>query len=269
MPDVYAEIEEADEAVQERLAEILELRAADAQQRAMRDDYLGDLRLPAGARVLELGCGTGAVVRSLAERREVAEAFGVDPSPVFIARARELAGDRDGFAFEVADGRDLPFEDGTFDAVVCHTSLCHIPRPEEALAEAARVTARDGRLAVFDGDYVTTTVATSPTDPLQACIDAAVESLVHDPMFVRRLPGLLRETGWEMLRMRSHGYTETNESPYMLSLIDRGADVLVTEGRAGEDLAAALKREARRRVEQGEFFGHIAYASVIAHPAGV
>jgi len=266
MADVYATIDEADEAVQEQLADILELRAADEQQRAMRDDYLGDLRLPAGARVLELGCGTGAVVRSLAERREVAEAFGVDPSPVFIARARELAGDRLGF--EVADGRDLPFEDDTFDAVVCHTSLCHIPRPEEALAEAARVTAGDGRLAVFDGDYVTTTVATSPTDPLQACIDAAVESLVHDPMFVRRLLGLLRETGWEMIRMRSHGYTETDESPYMLSLIDRGADILVTEGRAGEHLAAALKREARRRVEQGEFFGHIAYASVIARPAG-
>ena len=52
MPDVYASIESADEAVQERLAEVLELRAADAAQQAMLEDYLAELPLPDGARVL-------------------------------------------------------------------------------------------------------------------------------------------------------------------------------------------------------------------------
>ncbi|HEX6697668.1 MAG TPA: hypothetical protein VF080_12750 [Solirubrobacteraceae bacterium] len=56
MPDVYASIESADEALQERLAEVLELRAADAAQQAMLEDYLADLPLPDGARVLEVGC---------------------------------------------------------------------------------------------------------------------------------------------------------------------------------------------------------------------
>ena len=65
MPDVYATIEHAEEAVQERLADVLELRAADLQQRAMLEDYLADLPLPAGARILEIGCGTGAVTRTL------------------------------------------------------------------------------------------------------------------------------------------------------------------------------------------------------------
>ena len=45
MPDVYASIETADDAVQERLAEVLELRAADAAQQAMLEDYLADLPL--------------------------------------------------------------------------------------------------------------------------------------------------------------------------------------------------------------------------------
>ena len=49
MPDVYASIESAEEAVQERLAAVLELRAADAGQQAMLEDYLGDLPLPGGA----------------------------------------------------------------------------------------------------------------------------------------------------------------------------------------------------------------------------
>ena len=91
MPDVYASIETADEAVQERLAEVLELRAADAAQQAMLEDYLRDLPLPDGARVLEVGCGTGAVARTLAARPGVGEVVGLDPSPVFVQRAREIA----------------------------------------------------------------------------------------------------------------------------------------------------------------------------------
>jgi hypothetical protein len=50
----------------------------------------------------------------------------------------------------------------------------------------------------------------------------------------------------------------------MLTLVDRGADTLVASGRLGEPAADALKAEARRRVAAGEFFGHIAYASLIA-----
>jgi hypothetical protein len=45
---------------------------------------------------------------------------------------------------------------------------------------------------------------------------------------------------------------------------DRGADTLVAAGGLGAPAAEALKAEARRRVAAGEFFGHIAYASLIA-----
>ena len=95
MPDVYASIETADEAVQERLAEVLELRAADAAQQAMLEDYLADLPLPDGARVLEVGCGTGAVARTLAVRPGVGEVVGIDPvAGLRRARARDRRGRR-------------------------------------------------------------------------------------------------------------------------------------------------------------------------------
>jgi SAM-dependent methyltransferase len=66
-------------------------RAADPQLRAMLAAYLSDAALPAEARVLEVGCGTGAVTRSIAAWPGVSAAVGLDPSPVFVARARELA----------------------------------------------------------------------------------------------------------------------------------------------------------------------------------
>ena len=263
MPDVYASIENADEAVQERLADVLELRAADAGQRAMLEDYLADLALPDGARVLEVGCGTGAVARTLAVRPGVGKVVGLDPSPVFVQRARQIAAGVDNLSYVLGRGTALPFDDGAFDAVVFHTVLSHIPEAGAALAEAARVTAAGGGLAAFDGDYATTTVALGDRDPLQACVDAAMEALVHDRYLVRRLGTLVRAAGWEVVRLRSHGYVESEDPGYMLTLVDRGADTLVTAGRLGEDAADALKAEARRRVAAGEFFGHIAYASLI------
>jgi cyclopropane fatty-acyl-phospholipid synthase-like methyltransferase len=81
VPDVYATIADADEEVQARIASILELRAADPQQRAMVDSYLSRVQLGSSARVLEIGCGTGAVTRVLARRPGVAEAVGVEPTP--------------------------------------------------------------------------------------------------------------------------------------------------------------------------------------------
>lgn len=265
MADAYATIEQADEALQRRLADVLELRAADAQQRAMLADYLDDLALRDGARVLEIGCGTGAVARTIiATRPRVSEVVGIDPSPIFIQRAHDEAPAGAQLSFMVADGRELPFDDSVFDTVVCHTSLCHIPGPDHVLAEAARVVTPGGWLAVFDGDYATTTVATSATDPLQACVDAAIETLVHDPFLIRHLPALVRAAGWTVVRLRSYGYAETDEPGYMLTIVDRGADALVALGRLDAQTADALKGEARRRAEGGVFFGHIAYACLTA-----
>jgi hypothetical protein len=51
---------------------------------------------------------------------------------------------------------------------------------------------------------------------------------------------------------------------YLLAIIDRGADALLAGGRIAAETADALKAEARRRSDAGEFFGHIAYASLIA-----
>ncbi len=192
MPDVYAMIAEVDVATQERLAGILELRAADPQQRAMLDAYLSEIEFAESARVLEIGCETGAVARVLARQPGVAEVVGVDPSPLSIAKAHELAAADDAVVLEEGGGRAVRFPDGDSDAVVLHTSLCHIPQPERALAEAFRVLRPGGSVAVCGGDYSTITVALGESDPLQDCIEAVKVASINDLWLVRRLPILLR-----------------------------------------------------------------------------
>ena len=92
MPDPYAFIAQADEALQAKLAGVLELRAVDPQQRAMIDAYLSEVELPNDASALEVGCGTGAVTRILATMPAIKTVVGIDPSSVFIERARALCG---------------------------------------------------------------------------------------------------------------------------------------------------------------------------------
>jgi len=264
MPDIYSSIADADQTLVRQIADRLELRAADPLQRAMLHAYLADVAFPDAAQVLEVGCGSGAIARVLARWPGVQQVLGVDPSPPLLERARQLAHGISNVSFEQADGRSLPLGDACFDVVVFHTSLCHIPEPQRALAEAYRVLHPGGRLVIFDGDYATTTVGLGPDDPLQSCIEAAIGSLVYDPWLVRHLPALVRAAGFDVWDFRGHAYTRTNDVDYLLALVQMGADAHVTNGHIGPELSAAMKAEACRRADSGTFFGHIAYASVLA-----
>ena len=264
MPDVYAAVTELDAAMQERLAGVLETRGADPQQQAMRRAFLADVPLPEHARVLEVGCGTGVLTRVLARWPGVGSVVGVDPAPSFLDKARTLAVDLPNVRFQEADGRRLQFDAETFDVAIFDSTLSHVPGPEGALAEAARVLRPEGYLAIFDGDYATTTVALGNHDPLQACADATMASSVTDRWLMRRIASLVRDAGFDVVGFRSHGFVETTEGGYMLTVVERGADILHGLGQIGDETASALKAEARQRVAKGAFFGHIAYASLIA-----
>jgi SAM-dependent methyltransferase len=110
---------------------------------ALAEPLLDDAGVGAGARVLDVGCGTGAVC-ALAARRG-ALPTGVDVAAGMLAEARRR---HPGLAFAEADAAALPFPDGSFDAAVGNFVLNHLPAPEAAVAELARVLAPGGALAL-------------------------------------------------------------------------------------------------------------------------
>jgi len=89
-------------------------------------------------RVLDVGCGDGRLASLVAAPEVVC----VDSSPAAV----EAAAAR-GLEAQVADARELPFPDGSFDAVTCNHMLYHLADPDQALAEFARVLRPGGRFA--------------------------------------------------------------------------------------------------------------------------
>jgi SAM-dependent methyltransferase len=258
--DPWSIIGELDDETVAALAERIAVRAADPRQHQLWADFLGRADFPERARVLEVGCGTGVITAMIAALPAVAEAVGIDPSESLLRRARRHAPH---VTFDVGNGQALPYDDESFDGVVFATTLCHVPDPHAALAEARRVLRPGGCLLVYDGDYNTATVGLAAHDPLQACVEAGVAWMVNDPWIVRRLTPMVASAGFETGELRSHGYVEV-AAAYIPTLVAAGTTAMRQGGIITQTLAEALVAESRERADGGCFFGHIAYASLTA-----
>ena len=107
-------------------------------------------RVPAPRRVLDVGCGTGYVLRQLAARLPRAGEFlGVDPAPTMIEVARRASSD-ERVQFVRGTAERLAAEEGTYDLVVSTTSFDHWTDQAAGIRECARVLAPGGVLVLTD-----------------------------------------------------------------------------------------------------------------------
>jgi SAM-dependent methyltransferase len=103
-----------------------------------------------GQRVLDVGCGPGALTAELVTRLGPAAVAAVDPSAQFVAAARARY---PGVDVRQASAERLPFLDGAFDAALAQLVVHFMSDPVAGLAEMARVTRRDGVVAACVWDH--------------------------------------------------------------------------------------------------------------------
>lgn len=103
--------------------------------------------IPRGS-VLDVGCGTGALLDQVSRRWPDTRCAGVDLSPNMTAIAgKRLSGRAE---IRTGDAESLPFPSGSFEALLCCDSFHHYPHPHLALAEFHRVLTASGVLLLAD-----------------------------------------------------------------------------------------------------------------------
>ena len=175
--------------------------------------------LPAGARLLDLGCGSGEFTRRLAEAFPGAEAvIGVDVLPEMLRAAEALCGAAGGApgagpgpsgprpTFEAGDGGALRFPDGHLDFVALRHLTQLLPDPEAVLRECRRVLRPGGWLHVVSEDYgMLHFPPRDGLDPDDLWRGAVVEHTRHtgtDARIGRRTLPMLRALGFEHVSMQ-------------------------------------------------------------------
>jgi len=188
-----------------------------------------------GVRVLDVGCGTGALCAIAAARG--ARPTGVDLAEGMVAAARRA---HPSLEFASGDAEALPCADGAFDAALGAFVVNHVPHPERAAAELRRVLAPGGRVAL---------AMWGPPErvPFLGLFDAAMRAagvggragpaLPAGPAAFRfadadELRGLLHGAGFERVEVREHE----------LSHAVAGADELWDGVRTGSVRTAAQLR---------------------------
>ena len=193
-----------------------------------RDELIvSGTRLAAGTRLLEVGCGVGAVIGILGDAFPGIVLAGVDVEErqVEVARAH-LAGLGLSADLRRADALDLPFADCSFDHVWMMWFLEHLADPVGALREARRVLAPGGALTAIEVDY--NSVWASPTsrafEALFATVARAMEASGRSDAGAR-VGGWLTEAGFASVdpgerRLAYSGDDLARQVPYVTAVVE-------------------------------------------------
>ncbi len=194
------------------------------------DVLLDAAHVEAGVRLLDVCTGPGMLAAGASARG--ADVVGLDFSEQVIAVARANA---PALTFECGDAQALPFDDDSFDAVVCGYGVMHVPEPDAALREMRRVVRPGGRVAISVWD-------SSTPDNGFGLIYAAIGAcgrvdvpLPHGPDFFQfgseaKMRAALNETG----------FSEVDAKLFALTWHVASADGILDDIRRGAVRARAL-----------------------------
>lgn len=220
------------------------------------------MRAAPGMRVLDVGCGPATDTLALAERVGPAGSVaGVDYDAEMVAEAERraaAAGVAERVSHRVGAAQALPFGDGEFDAARCERLFQHLPDPDAAAREMARVVRPGGRVVAVDTDFGTLSIDSANPGRERRVVEALARDSLLNGYSGRRLFGQLRRAGLEeagggdpvrdpLLRLRAHRPAPGADRARPAARRRRGGDGVVAGGDAGGGRGGLVLRQRQRR----------------------
>ena len=228
----------------------------------VKRELIAALKLEAGDAALDVGCGTGDDLRSLAAVVGPAgRVVGVDRSETLVAEARSRTCRSAGVEVLVGDAQALPFCEGEFSAARVERVLMHVDEPRAVLRELGRVTRPAGRVVVTEPDWDTLIVDSDDLGMARRVARAHAER-IRNPDIGRRLTRLASESGLEVSAVRC-----TTIAVRDVSVAEAQFQLLTAVGNVGEDAQRWWQRLTDRSPTQ-PFFAAVTAVTVIAHSGG-
>jgi len=258
MPDVFQSIDGIDAAKKSMIAERLENRAAMPKFVAVRDAYFEAIDLPSVGRLLELGCGTGAVCRAIATWPGFnGEITGSDLSKSLVDTAKRLtdAAGINSIRYMQADGQGSTAHEGNYDMVLAHTTISHVADPDAFLSEALRLVRAGGRVVIHDGDYASITFDTGAPEYDKVLPGKYFDAIVANPFVMREMPRRLSQLGVKSSEAIGAIVFETGTGEYFPGLIRNYAPIAVAAGVVRDDETAGWIAALDVALEHQWFFG--------------
>jgi ubiquinone/menaquinone biosynthesis C-methylase UbiE len=256
--DPHRFINDLDKSTIQSLVMRLESRSRDKAFSNLILKYAAQLSLPESAIALEIGCGTGATTRFLAQRDNFSgKAYAVDQCPDFIDVAKRFAKSEnisDRIEFSVGDAHQLNFPDSMFDVVIAHTLISHVSDPETVIQEMARVVKPDGTLVIFDGDYSSLTIAYPEHEFGQQMDHALAKATFNNTLIMQDLPHMLPRFGLEICKAWGDAIIEIGQGSYFKSFIEAYAPFVKHAGLIDAALVDKWLTDQLMFIHQRSFF---------------
>ena len=245
---------------------VLDATRAQLLERARQapTEYFAPLALSHGLNVLDVGCGTGDLLRLLAPLVTPGRAVGIDLSETMINEARSRSETSSAnLVFEPGDTLALQFENGAFDRVMASQVLIHIPDPWPALAEMYRVLAAGGMISITDMDWGTVVVESSHRELSRRFTQLTCDGL-RNGLIARELPGRLRELGFKSIVIHPEVRVDQGLDAFHRWFIEPSLSHFTRIGAVSRAEADLFLADLEERATQGRYFSSRTSYSIIA-----
>jgi ubiquinone/menaquinone biosynthesis C-methylase UbiE len=217
------------------------------------------MQISAGARLLDVGCGSGADTIPLAEKVGAGgRVVGVDNDRNMIVRAASAARGTNAQTQVIhicAEATRLPLRSNYFQASRSERLFQHLPSPELVLGEMVRVTQPGGRVVVLDTDHGTWSVDTSERDIERRITRFKTEYFGHNGYAGRQLYRLFRQADLEDVTCEMiSGYFTDYALVRLLFMLDEVEPAAVKAGVISPDELGRWRASLSSAAASGSFF---------------